>query len=45
MQRVGNKVTYEGTDSYTDLLKYASERGAMIINITGHKIGDCDNPR
>lgn len=39
------EVTYEGTDSYTGLLKYASERGAMIINIKGHKIGDCDNPR
>ena len=38
------EVTYDGTDSYTGLLKYSSERGNMIINITGHKIGSCDKP-
>ena len=38
------EVTYEGTDSYTGFLKYLSEQGNMKINISGRKIGDCDNP-
>jgi hypothetical protein len=38
------EVTYEGTDSYAGFLKYLSEQGNMKINISGRKIGGCDNP-
>lgn len=38
------EITYEGTDSYAGFLTYLSEQGNMKINISGRKIGGCDNP-
>ena len=39
------EITFEGTDSYTGTIKYVIEGGSMTINLTGKKIGGCDNPR
>jgi hypothetical protein len=38
------EITYEGTDAYTGTIKYTSSEGNMTINLTGKKIGTCDNP-
>lgn len=38
------EITYEGTDAYTGTIKYTSSEGNMTINLTGKKIGSCDNP-
>lgn len=38
------EITYEGTDAYTGTIKYISDDGNMTINLTGRKIGGCDNP-
>jgi hypothetical protein len=39
------EITYDGTDSYTGTIKYASAEGNMTINLTGNKVGGCDKPR
>ena len=33
-----------GTNAYTGTITYVSEQGKMMIKLTGHKIGGCDNP-
>jgi hypothetical protein len=38
------EITYEGTDAYTGTIKYVTDDGNMTINLTGRKIGGCDNP-
>ncbi len=38
------EIIFEGTDSYTGTIKYVIEGGSMTINLTGKKIGGCDNP-
>ena len=32
-------------DSYTGTMKFSSQQGNMTINLTGKKIGGCDNPK
>jgi len=39
------EITYEGTGAYTGTIKYVTADGNMTINLTGHKIDGCDNPR
>jgi hypothetical protein len=39
------EITYEGTDSYSGIIKYVTDDGNMTINLTGKKIGGCDHPR
>ena len=39
------EITFEGTDSYTGTIKFASEQGNMTIRLTGKKLGECNNPR
>ena len=39
------EITYEGTDSYTGTIRYITDEGNMIINLTGKKIDSCDKPR
>jgi hypothetical protein len=38
------EITRQGSDAYTGSIKYASEQGNMTINLTGRKIGGCNNP-
>ena len=40
-------ITYadEARTSYTGAITYATEEGTVIINLTGERIGTCDNPR
>ena len=39
------EITFDGEDSYTGLLKFKSGQMNMQVNMTGRKIGVCDNPR
>ena len=38
------EVTFNGTDAYTGFVNMNAEQMAMRINMTGRKIGTCDNP-
>jgi hypothetical protein len=44
MSGVG-EMTFEGTDSYTGTIKFTSNEMAMTVNLSGQKIGGCDNPQ
>jgi hypothetical protein len=38
------EITFEGTDSYTGAINATAEGMTMTINLSGTKIGTCDNP-
>lgn len=39
------EITRDGTDAYTGTIKFASAQGGMTVNLTGKKVGECDNPQ
>jgi hypothetical protein len=39
------EITFADEDNYSGKIQYSSEDGNMVINLTGHRIGDCDKPR
>ena len=39
------EMTFQGTDSYTGVIKAAAEGMSMTIKLSGKKIGTCDNPQ
>lgn len=39
------EITREGDDAYTGELRYSSPDGNIVINLSGTRIDDCDNPR
>lgn len=39
------EITYTGTDAYTGTIHFVSAQGNMTINMTGRKIGTCNNPQ
>jgi len=38
------EITFEGTDSYTGAISATAEGMTMTINLSGTKVGTCDNP-
>ena len=38
------EINFNGTDAYTGFVKMDAEQMSMQINLTGKKIGTCDNP-
>lgn len=38
------EITFEGTDSYTGAINATAEGVNVTINLSGKKIGTCDNP-
>jgi hypothetical protein len=38
------EINFDGTDAYTGFVKLDAEQMSMQINLTGKKIGTCDNP-
>ena len=39
------EMTFDGNDSYTGTIKFASEQMKMTVKLSGRKTGDCDNPQ
>lgn len=39
------EVTFNGTDAYSGFVNMKSEQMTMRVNMTGRKIGTCDNPQ
>ena len=39
------EITFTGEDAYNGAINYASDEGAIVIKLDGHRIGDCDKPR
>ncbi|MGH8222938.1 MAG: DUF3617 domain-containing protein [Woeseiaceae bacterium] len=39
------EITFNGTDSYTGLIKFSAAEMNMSIKLAGKKIGGCDNPQ
>jgi hypothetical protein len=39
------EITFEGTDSYTGAIKATAEGMDMTIELSGKKVGTCDNPQ
>ena len=39
------EIKFTGDDAYTGAINYASDEGAIVIKLDGHRIGDCDKPR
>lgn len=39
------EITRQGADAYSGTVKYAFAEGAMIVAISGKKVGECDNPQ
>ncbi|MGH8262575.1 MAG: DUF3617 domain-containing protein [Steroidobacterales bacterium] len=39
------EIVYDGTDSYTGTIQFVSAQGNMTINMTGRKLGTCNNPQ
>ena len=39
------EITRMGDDAYTGVITYSSSQGNMTINLTGTKIGECDDPK
>ena len=45
MPMTGNgEITFEGTDKYTGFINATAEGMTMTINLSGKKIGTCNNP-
>jgi len=38
------EMTFQGTDAYTGVITAAAEGMSMKINLSGRKVGTCDNP-
>jgi hypothetical protein len=38
------EITRQGADAYSGTIKISGEEGGMTIQISGHKVGVCDNP-
>ena len=38
------EINFDGTDAYTGFVKMDAEQMSMQINLTGKKIGTCDDP-
>ena len=38
------EITRQGNDAYTGFIQYNSAQGKMTIKLSGHKLGECDNP-
>jgi len=38
-------ITREGDDAYHGEIRYNSDEGAIVIKLTGRRIGGCDNPQ
>lgn len=39
------EIAFAGTDDYTGTIQYTSKDGDVVINLEGHRIGECDKPR
>ncbi len=39
------EITRDGDDAYSGELRYSSPDGAVVIQLNGTRIGECDNPR
>jgi len=39
------QITRMGDDAYTGVITYTSAQGNMTINLTGAKVGECDDPK
>jgi hypothetical protein len=39
------EISFEGEDSYTGVIKATAEGVNMTINLSGRKVGTCDNPQ
>jgi hypothetical protein len=39
------EITFQGTDSYSGQIKLTSAAMKMTINLSGKKLGGCDNPQ
>lgn len=38
------EITFNTEDSYTGLIKFVAEGMTMNVNLSGTKVGECDNP-
>ena len=38
------EINFDGTDAYAGVVRMNAEQVSMTINLTGKKIGTCDNP-
>ena len=38
------EITFTGEDSYTGTIQFSAEGMSITMNLTGEKIGECDNP-
>jgi Protein of unknown function (DUF3617) len=38
------EITFTSADSYTGTIEFASQGMTVTVNLTGTKIGECDNP-
>jgi len=39
------EITFTDENTYSGAINYASDEGAILIKLDGHRIGDCDKPR
>lgn len=39
------QLTRESPDAFSGVIRFASSDGVMTINLTGRRIGDCENPQ
>jgi hypothetical protein len=39
------EIVYVNSDTYTGTIKFVSQQGNMTINLSGKKLGECDNPQ
>jgi hypothetical protein len=39
------EIIYVNPNSYTGTIKFVTEQGNMTINLSGKKLGECDNPQ
>ena len=45
MEMTGSgEITYDGTDSYAGVIQMTAEGMTVKINLSGKKLGSCDNP-
>lgn len=45
MEMTGHgEITFTGDDAYTGVINFAAEGMTMTVNLTGTKLGACDNP-
>jgi len=38
------EIEFSDENTYSGAISYASDEGAIVIKLGGHRIGDCDNP-